>query len=351
MNVENVESHPDFDGHETVEYRRDENLKAFIAVHNSNLGPAVGGCRMFPYATTKDALTDVLRLSRGMTYKSALAGLPLGGGKAVIIADPQREKSRGMLLAMGDFVDSLQGQYITAEDSGTGVQDIGVIGERTRHVSGVNPSDKFGGDPSPVTAYGVFVGIREAVNFRCKSDLKDVRVAIQGVGNVGFYLAKRLIDAGASVVAADTNRLNLERARNIGVRTVPVDEILSAEVDVLAPCAMGGAISRATVNGIQAGIVAGAANNQLGTPEMGGALLDRGILYAPDYVINAGGIIGVYYQKQQIESVQIANEHVESIGGTLRSIFQQSDVRCAPTSVVADEMAEAIFQSDCQQVG
>ena len=350
MNKAEIENHPDFDGHEIVEYRDTENLKAFIAVHNSNLGPAVGGCRMFPYATTTDALTDVLRLSRGMTYKSALAGLPLGGGKAVIVADPYRDNSRDMLLAMGDFVASLQGRYITAEDSGTGVKDIAVIGERTRHVSGVNPDNKFGGDPSPVTAYGVFVGIREAVNYRCNSDLKDVRVAIQGVGNVGFYLAEMLVNAGASVVAADVNSVNLERVRSLGVHTVAVDEILAAEVDVLAPCAMGGAINRDTVNEIRAGIVAGAANNQLQTPEMGGALLDRGILYAPDYVINAGGIIDVYYQTQECKTGEASNQHVERIGETLRSIFQQSDVTRAPTNIVADEMAEAVFRSDCQQV-
>ena len=350
MNKAEIETHPDFDGHEMVEYRDTENLRALIAVHHSNLGPAVGGCRMFPYATTSDALTDVLRLSRGMTYKSALAGLPLGGGKAVIIADPHVKKTREMLLAMGDFVDSLRGKYITAEDSGTGVNDIAVIGERTPYISGVNPDDKFGGDPSPVTAYGVFVGIREAVNYRCNSDLKGVRVAIQGVGNVGFHLARMLQDAGAIVVAADVNNANLERVRNLGVSTVAVDEILGAEVDVLAPCAMGGAVNRETVNEIRAGIVAGAANNQLQTPEMGGALLDRGILYAPDYVINAGGIIDVYFQTQESKSIETANQHVERIGETLKSIFQQSDVRRAPTNIVADEMAEAIFRPGYRQV-
>ena len=350
MNRTEIETHPDFDGHEIVQYNDTENMQALIAVHNSNLGPAVGGCRMYPYATTADALTDVLRLSRGMTYKSALAGLPLGGRKAVIIADPHRQKTRDMLLAMGDFIDSLGGRYITAEDSVTGVKDIAVMGERTRYVSGVNPDDKYGGDPSPVTAYGVFVGIREAVNYRCHSDLKGVRVAIQGVGNVGFYLARLLKDAGAVVVAADVNSANLERVRDLGVSTVAVDEILGAEVDVLAPCAMGGAINGDTVDKIRAGIVAGAANNQLQTSEMGGELLDRGILYAPDYVINAGGIIDVFYQRQAIKIVEASNQHVERIGETLRSIFQQSDVRRAPTSVVADEMAEAIFKSECQQV-
>ena len=201
-----------------------------------------------------------------------------------------------------------------------------------------------------MTAYGVFVGIREAVNYRCNSDLEGVRVAIQGVGNVGLYLAKMLKDAGAIVVAADVNSANLERVRNLGVSTVAAEEILGAEVDVLAPCAMGSAINTDTVNKIRAGIVAGAANNQLQTPEMGGALLDRGILYAPDYVINAGGIIDVYFQKQKSKPIESVNQHVEKIGETLKSIFQQSDVRRAPTNTVADEMAEAIFGPDCRQV-
>lgn len=350
MNKTEIETHPDFDGHEIVEYTETDNLKAFIAVHNSNLGPTVGGCRMFPYATTTDALADVLRLSRGMTYKSALAGLPLGGGKAVIMADPYRAKSRDMLLAMGDFIDRLRGRYITAEDSGTGVKDIAVMGERTHYVSGVNPDNKYGGDPSPVTAYGVFVGIREAVNYRNHSDLKGVRVAIQGVGSVGFYLAKMLLDAGAIVVAADVNRDNLQRVRDLGVSTLAVDEILGAEVEVLAPCAMGGAINRETMNKIRAGIVAGAANNQLQTPEMGAELFDQGILYAPDYVINAGGIIDVFNQRQESKPIDTVNQQVERIGATLKSIFHQSDMRCVPTNIVADEMAEAIFRPGCRQV-
>ena len=272
-----------------------------------------------------------------MTYKSALAGLPLGGGKSVIIADPAKDKSRKLLLAMGDFIDSMGGQYITAEDSGTGVDDITIVGERTRFISGVNPEDRFGGDPSPLTAYGVFVGIREAVVYRCCSDLNNIRVAIQGVGNVGYHLAKLLVEAGARVVVADINQANLARACALpGVVAVSIDEIISVEVDVLTPCAMGGAVNENSVSKIRAGIVAGAANNQLLSPAMGSALLDRGILYAPDYVINAGGIIHVFHQQCVERSLAMINQHIEKIGHSLRDIFRASDLRSIPTDEVAN---------------
>jgi leucine dehydrogenase len=345
VNQLEIELHPDFDGHESVEFMQNEHLTAIIAVHNTNLGPAAGGCRMFPYACHRDALTDVLRLSKGMTYKSALAGLPLGGGKSVIIGDPARDKTRDLLLAMGDFVDSLGGSYITAEDSGTSVKDIAIIGERTAHVSGVVAGDRFGGDPSPVTALGVFVGIAEAVRYRCKTDLHGIRVAIQGVGNVGYNLAKLLVDAGALVTVADINQENLDRAINtLDVTETPLAEILSAEVDVLAPCALGGAINPDTVRNIRAGIVAGAANNQLSSPQMGSELLDRGILYAPDYVINAGGIIDVYYQRKGERMVSVVEDHVSKIASTLNAIFECSDMERKPTNEVADRLAEAVFK-------
>ena len=343
MNQFEIESHPDFDNHEQVVVRETAGLTAIIAVHNTRLGPAVGGCRMFPYPGLEDALTDVLRLSRGMTYKSALAGLPLGGGKSVIVCHPKTGKTRELLLEMGEFIDSLDGRYVTAEDSGTSVADIAVMGERTRHVSGI-ANDRFGGDPSPVTAQGVFIGIREAVAYRCQSDLRDIRVAIQGVGNVGYHLARLLVDAGARVTVADISEENLQRARqDLDVDVMDVQGVLEAEVDVLAPCAMGGAINPVSVRGIRAGIIAGAANNQLSTPELGGVLLDRGILYAPDYVINAGGIIDVYYQQQAETSEAKLDAHVSRIGGTLKRIFEASDLRRMPTNQVADELAEAIF--------
>ena len=343
MNQLDIRNHPDFDHHELVEVQQSKHLSAMIAVHNTNLGPAVGGCRMFSYVSTTDALADVLRLSRGMTYKSALAGIPLGGGKSVIIGDPRTDKTPGLLHAMGDFVDSLRGRYVTAEDSGTSVADIAAMGERTRFVSGVAKDDQFGGDPSPLTAYGVFVGIREALAHRGCADLENVRVAVQGVGNVGMHLTKMLIRSGAKVVVADVCQRNVIRAGELGADIVDPSEIHAANVDVFAPCALGGAINRDTVRDIRAGIVAGAANNQLTSKEMGGLLLDRGILYAPDYVINAGGIIDVYYQQQGDRNHDRIAGHIDRIGETLRHIFQASDLRLTPTGEVADEMAEAIF--------
>ncbi len=339
--------HPDFDQHELVAFKEDEasGLRAIVAVHSSRLGPATGGCRMFAYADEHAALADVLRLSRGMTYKSAMAGIPLGGGKAVIIGDPAQHKSRDLLLAMGDFVQGLNGAYVTAEDSGTGVSDMAVIAERTRHVSGVVKGESGGGDPSPTTAYGVYQGIRAAVRFRFNSDLKGVRVALQGVGNVGYHLAKFLVDEGADVLVADINTRNIDRAvSDLGVTPVALSDILSADVDVLAPCALGGAISEASVDDIKATIVAGAANNQLDTAEMDAALMSRGILYAPDYVINAGGIIDVYYQTQGQRDQEMLREHVDHIGNCLTEIFERSAKTGQATGAIADAMAEEIFK-------
>ncbi len=349
MNRFEIESHREFDHHEVVEVRNSGDLHAIIAVHNTNLGPAVGGCRMYPYSSEADALTDVLRLSRGMTYKSALAGIPLGGGKAVIIGDPRADKSEALLHAMGDFIETLGGRYITAEDSGTGVNDIKVIGERTAFVSGIADNERFGGDPSPITALGVFEGIAASVLYRCKSDLAGIRVGVQGVGNVGYHLVGLLRAAGAIVTVADVNQGNLDRVTaDHAVDVVSPDAILSAEVDVLAPCAMGGAINPETIRSIRAGIIAGAANNQLSAREIGADLLDMGILYAPDYVINAGGIIDVYYQRIGERDEALVKRHVAEIGTTLDRIFRISDMERRPTSDVADQMAEAIFSPELQ---
>ena len=349
MNKREIQHHADFDQHELVEFCGNGRLTAIIAVHNSNLGPAVGGCRMYPYLSQEEALTDVLRLSRGMTYKSALAGLPLGGGKSVIIGNPRTDKTRDLLLAMGEFVDSLNGRYVTAEDSGTSVADMAVMAERTQHVSGLLADDQYGGDPSPYTAYGVLVGIREAVQYRCELDLKGIRVAVQGVGNVGYHLTRMLLEDGAKVFVADVSAANLERAAALGAEVMPVADILRAEVDVLAPCAMGAVINEDAVRDIRAGIVAGAANNQLATEAMGHVLLDRGILYAPDYVINAGGIIDVYYQQRGERSEKVV-AHVERIGETLGNIFRESDLSRRSTHEVADRMAEAVFMPAAREV-
>ncbi|MFT6163688.1 MAG: leucine dehydrogenase [Zhongshania aliphaticivorans] len=336
---------PSFDSHELVAFKEDarSGLRAIIAVHNTALGPALGGCRFYPYGSDEQALEDVLRLSRGMSYKSALAGLPLGGGKAVIIGDPASQKSRQLLLAMGEFIEGLNGQYITAEDSGTGVADMKVIGERTTYVSGVMDGSRFGGDPSPYTAQGVFCGIKAACAFRHKANsLKGVRVAIQGAGSVGRHLTALLVAAGAEVFIADINAANLELAQALGAKTVAVADVLSMDADVLAPCAMGAVIDEQTVGVIKAGIVAGAANNQLAQVIQGEQLRQRGILYAPDFVINAGGIIDVYYQRAEGSSEK-STAHVETIADTLQRIFRRAEHTGETTARVAELLAEERF--------
>jgi leucine dehydrogenase len=307
---------------------------------------------MWPYASDDEALTDVLRLSRGMTYKSALANLKLGGGKAVIIGDPARDKTDSLLHAMGDFIQGLGGRYITAEDSGTSVADMLKIGEKTRFVSGVDKVSAHGGDPSPSTAYGVFVSLREAVYHKLgRTDLNGVKVAIQGLGNVGYRLAQQLRDAGAELFVTDIIQANVDRAvRELNATAVKGDKIFSLDVDVFAPCALGAAINDQTIAQLKVSIVAGAANNQLATVQHGYQLHQRGILYAPDYVVNAGGIVDVYYQRKMFEENYGVENYaadleakVEGIGATLREIFVRSDSENVPTFVIADQVAEERF--------
>lgn len=339
-----VDSHPDFDQHERVIINDGIGLRAIIAVHNSALGPATGGCRIFPYGTIDEALTDVLRLSRGMTYKSALAGLPLGGGKSVIIADPARDKTAGLMHAMGDFIDSFEGLYVAAEDSGSTVADMQLMAQRTPYVSGILSSERFGGDPSPVTARGVFLGIRAAVRHRLGRDLNGIRVAVQGTGNVGYHLIRLLHEAGASIVAADFAKSRVQRVvAEFGVTRCAPADILSSEVDVIAPCALGSAISNGNIGSIQAKVIAGGANNQLQIDALGDLLYQRGILYAPDYVINSGGIIDIHYQRQGMRDIDRINAHLDIITTNLEQIFNESDRRQCATNTVADELARARF--------
>jgi leucine dehydrogenase len=342
-----VFTHIDFDHHEQVVFGHDQasGLKAIIAVHDTTLGPALGGCRMWNYASDEEALRDVLRLSRGMTYKSALARLPLGGGKAVIIGDPRSGKSEALFQAMGDFVDSLGGRYITAADSGTGVAEMQIMAERTRHVAGAGQREAIGGgtrdgDPSPATAYGVFVGIRSAVRHRLgRDDLNGLKVAIQGVGQVGFGLAKHLKDAGAELWVTDIFDANQRRAvEQLGARAVGQHEIFGLDVDVFAPCALGAIINPQTLEALRAPIIAGAANNQLASAELAEQLRRRDCLYAPDYAINAGGIIDVCYERTGGSSEQL-KAHIEGIEATLDEIFQRSKAEGATTSAIADQMA------------
>ncbi len=342
-----VFSHSSFGEHELVAFHHDRNsgLKAIIAVHSSVLGPGVGGCRMYPYVKDEDALRDVLRLSKGMTCKSALAGLPFGGGKSVIIGDPRSEKTSRLLEAMGDFIDSLGGRYITAEDVGTAVADMRVIARRTAHVTGLDDNE-HGGDPSPSTAFGVFLGIRTAVRQRFgNNSLNGLTVSIQGLGHVGFRLARLLIDEGATVYGADIHRANLERAAaELGVRPTSVEDVLGLAVDVVAPCAMGAVWNRQSIARLRAAIVCGAANNQLATPEDGERLRQAGVLYCPDFVVNAGGIIEAFHQRLG-SSEQIRREHLTRIEATLAEVLEVSRERQVSSERIAEEMARDVLRA------
>jgi len=343
----------DFADHEQVVFCSDDasGLKAIIAVHNSNLGPALGGCRMWHYASEDDAVRDVLRLSRGMTYKSALAGLQLGGGKSVIIGNPRTDKTPALLDAFARALNQLNGRYVAAEDSGTNVADMKYLAERTPHVAGIidKPSHEAegmrSGDPSPATAYGTFFGIRAAVKRKLGRDSLDgLRVAIQGVGNVGFDLARQLTDAGAQLWVADIHEENLVRAREeLGARALAPEAIYAADVDVFAPCAMGAILNDETIPQLRASIVAGAANNQLAEVRHGSELMRRGILYAPDYVINAGGIIDIYHERIGFDRPALLR-HLEGIHDTLLEIFERADKEARPTGEVADALAEERFK-------
>ncbi len=341
----------DFADHEQVVFVSDDKsgLKAIIAVHNSNLGPALGGCRMWPYASEEEAVRDVLRLSRGMTYKSAMARLKLGGGKSVIIGNPRTDKTPALLAAFARALEQLNGRYIAAEDSGTSVADMTYMTQFTRHVAGIHdkPSDEGtrSGDPSPATAYGTFVGIQTAVKERLGRDsLEGLRVAVQGVGNVGFDLARQLGEAGVKLWVTDIHREPLVQAgKELGATVVAPEEIFGLDVDVFAPCALGAILNDSTIPQLKAKIVAGAANNQLAEPRHGLELMKRGILYAPDYVINAGGIIDVYHERIGFERAALIR-HIEGIRDNLMEVFERAREEERPTAEVADAIAEERFR-------
>ena len=341
----------DFADHEQVVFVSDDKsgLKAIIAVHNSNLGPALGGCRMWPYASEEEAVRDVLRLSRGMTYKSAMANLRLGGGKSVIIGNPRTHKTPELLAAFARALEQLNGRYIAAEDSGTSVADMKYMTQFTQHVAGIHdkPSDEGtrSGDPSPATAYGTFIGIKAAVKERLGRDSLDgLRVAVQGVGNVGFDLARQLKEAGAQLWVTDIHREPLVQAgKELGATVVAPDEIFGLDVDVFAPCALGAILNDTTIPQLKASIVAGAANNQLAEARHGLALMKRGILYAPDYVINAGGIIDVYHERIGFDRSALL-KHIEGIHDNLMEVFERAREEERPTGEVADMIAEERFR-------
>ena len=334
-------------GHESIHQFFDPQtgLKAIIAIHSTALGPAGGGCRMWQYESEAAATRDALRLSRGMTYKNAMAGLPLGGGKAVIIADPEHPPTNDLFRAFGRCVDSLGGRYITAEDVGVSVDNMREIKQVTDFVAGLPPTEgSAGGDPSPWTADGVFLGLQAAVKHKFgSSSLDNLRVAVQGVGKVGYDLCRQLHAAGASLVISDVNEQSLTRAQSeFGAQVVSPEQILFEDVDVLSPCAMGAILDANSIADIRATVIGGAANNQLATEQDGQRLFDRGILYAPDYVINAGGIISVSSEYAGGRTKSEVSAQIALIPGRLAEIFVNADEQKTPTNVIADAMAESI---------
>lgn len=331
-------------GHEQVVYCNDPEtgLKAIIAIHDTTLGPALGGCRFWNYATEEEALVDVLRLSRGMTYKAAVAGLPLGGGKAVIIGDPSKLKSEDFFRTFGKFVNSLEGRYITAEDVNIKVADINNVAKETNYVSGITTRDCGLGDPSPVTAYGVFQGIKASVKFKLgKDSLEGIKVAVQGAGAVGSYLCKYLHEEGALLTVSDINEESVNKiVEKFGASVMDTNSVHTADVDVFAPCALGGILNGDTIPNIKAPIVAGGANNQLLEEDSHGQMVkDAGILYAPDYVINAGGLINVCAELKSI-SAEEALSDAKRIYDTMLAVYEEAERQNIPTHKASDLIAE-----------
>ncbi|WP_395342126.1 Glu/Leu/Phe/Val dehydrogenase dimerization domain-containing protein [Ningiella sp. W23] len=353
--------HAEFDNHEHVLFCHDEStgLKAIIAVHNTRLGPSLGGCRMWPYENSFEALTDVLRLSKGMTYKAAMAGLPQGGGKAVIIGNPRADKTPELMRAMGRSVNALNGQYLIAEDSGMTVQDIRFAAETTDYVAGISAQFSYDsdlnqakqtrpneadGNPAPSTAYGVFTGIKAAVLHVKGEDLTGKTVAIQGLGQVGLRLARLLHAAGAHLVVADIFDTNLAIAQDeLNANVVSPREIHAVKADVFAPCALGGTLNSNTLADISAGIIAGAANNQLASAAIADELTRLNKTYVPDYVLNAGGIIDIHHQRINSSAKQL-REHLQSIGETVTEILSEAQKTGHSSEYVANSLAEEKFK-------
>ncbi len=340
---------PAFQGHESVQAFHDERtgLKTIIAVHSTARGPAAGGCRMWPYPSSEAALEDVLRLSRAMSYKNAMADLELGGGKSVIIGDSHTGKSPALFEAFGAAVEKVGGRYWAAEDVGTSPADMVHARKRTRFVAGLDGHDAASGDPSPVTAEGVFRGIVLAARRAFGGGLDGLTVAIQGVGHVGGFLAEKLHAAGAKLVVTDVNAEALRRvAEATGAEVVAPDAIFDCEAEVFAPCALGGAITLATLGRLKAKVIAGGANNQIATAEAGRRMFEKGLIYAPDYVINGGGITNVAAEIRALDRGERfdplwVEAKLARLMQTLEEVFNRSVQEDRPTQVVADEMARA----------
>lgn len=335
---------PDFRDHEQVVFASDDatGLRAIIAIHDTRRGPALGGCRFWAYGSEDEAIADALRLSRGMTYKSALARLPLGGGKCVVLGGAAEVKTPALLRALGLAIERLHGRYITAEDVGVSPHDLRIVGEATAHVAGLPETS---GDPSPSTARGVFVGVETAARRRLGAkSLDGVKVAVQGLGAVGRDLADRLHAAGAKLIVTDIRPDVVHRAVvELGADVAAINEIYDVEADVFAPCALGASLNDQTIPRLRASVVAGSANNQLARAFHGEELRKRGILYAPDYAINAGGIINIAHEDRTGGSghdAAAAATAIDRIAATLDEIFERAEAENLPTSAVADAMAE-----------
>jgi len=333
-----------FDNHEQIVFCNDEDtgLKAIIGVHNTALGPALGGTRMWQYKNEWEALNDVLRLSRGMTYKAAITGLNLGGGKAVIIGDAKTQKNDALMRRFGEFVNSLSGKYITAEDVGMETRDMDVIKEVTPYVTGVSETKGGAGNPSPVTAYGVYMGMKAAAKYKYGVDtLAGKKVLVQGVGHVGETLIQYLTKEGAQIFINDINEARLEElSKKYDAKIILGESVYSSDVDIYAPCALGATINDATINQLKAKIIAGAANNQLANEIKHGKLLqEKGILYAPDFLINAGGIINVYAEIAGYDKNEITRK-TENIYNTTLEIFNLSSKENITTHQAAFNIAQ-----------
>ena len=344
---------PDFDDHELVElvHDRKSGLTAIIALHSTHLGPAAGGTRFWHYEKPDAAMRDALRLSRGMSYKNAMAGLPMGGGKAVVLLGPDRKRSARMLAAFGDAVDALGGRYVTAEDVGASEADMVAISKRTAHVCGLPAGDgELGGDPGPFTAMGIYHGIKAAVAHKLgRNSVKGVRIAIQGCGSVGGGVARLLAKDGARLVVSDIEPGKAKSlAQEVGGEAVAAEQIMGVACDVFSPNALGAILDEEGIARLDCQIVAGGANNQLARPEHGALLHERGILYAPDYVINAGGIINVgleYLCRQHGEPCDIneVRKRIAQIPGRLIAIWRESEKSGRSPDVVADAMARKLI--------
>ncbi len=321
-------------------HNEDAGLRAIIAIHNTILGPALGGTRMWPYATEEEALRDVLRLSRGMTYKAAVSGLNLGGGKAVIIGDPRKDKSEALFRAFGRFIDTLHGRYITAEDVGIDVNDMEFIFQETNNVVGVHQAHGGSGDPSPYTAYGAIQGIKAALQKKFgDEDLSHYSFAVQGAGHVGLHLVRQFREEGAKVFVTDINEDSVAEAVELGAEAVSLEEIYDVDADVFSPCALGAVVNENTIPRFKFKIVAGPANNQLANNEAGTELEKRGILYAPDYAVNAGGLMNVSIEFEgwnHERALRMSRTIYYNVG----KIFKIAERDNIPSWRAADRMAE-----------